>query len=557
MNGTGATRADIDCVVIGSGPAGVFCSLALLEKGRRVTLIDVGIQPESEVQNLLEQLTRDETRQRALSELEHRGKTEKVNDQGIPMKLIYGSDYPYRMVDQLFSTHVEDCDVKGSFAQGGLSNIWGAAMLSYRDEDLVHWPFALSQLVPHYRKVLSEIPYAAREDDLARIFPLYGTPRGSIQPGLQIERLLEKTSAHQEILARSGIFAGRARVAVHVQDNNGSASCGCWYCGQCMTGCPDQLIFSTKDLLPTLKRFPGFDYKRGLALIQFHEKERQVELILKEIPSGTLFRKSCLRLYLGAGSLISSSLVIASMKMWDQLFTLKDSQYFITPVVRFRGTPQVRTSPSFSLSQAFLELVGASPSRHSVHLQIYGYSDYIARAVRAHLAGVKAILRPFLNPLWGRLLMAQGFLHSEDSPRIEMRVCPGTGSTRLLEISLRKIPCDRTLPIVHGTLDLLNSFKGALGGVFIKQATEITQPGRSFHIGGTFPMSNSGRAVYSTKDAPSSWSDLLGRPQGLSRVHLVDASCFPSIPASTITLSVMANSHRIGMESADLDPQNP
>lgn len=37
----------------------------------------------------------------------------------------------------------------------------------------------------------------------------------------------------------------------------------------------------------------------------------------------------------------------------------------------------------------------------------------------------------------------------------------------------------------------------------------------------------------------------LGRLAGSSRIHFVDASFMPAIPASTITLSVMANAHRI------------
>ena len=44
--------------------------------------------------------------------------------------------------------------------------------------------------------------------------------------------------------------------------------------------------------------------------------------------------------------------------------------------------------------------------------------------------------------------------------------------------------------------------------------------------------------------------DVLGRPQGLDRIHLVDSSTFPTIPSTTITFTVMANAHRIG--SADL-----
>ena len=46
-------------------------------------------------------------------------------------------------------------------------------------------------------------------------------------------------------------------------------------------------------------------------------------------------------------------------------------------------------------------------------------------------------------------------------------------------------------------------------------------------------------------------SDLLGRPLGASRIHVVDASVLPSIPATTITFGVMANAHRIGQEAPD------
>jgi choline dehydrogenase-like flavoprotein len=68
--------------------------------------------------------------------------------------------------------------------------------------------------------------------------------------------------------------------------------------------------------------------------------------------------------------------------------------------------------------------------------------------------------------------------------------------------------------------------------------------GSSFHCGSTFPM----------RDKPIGLeSDTLGRLAGLRRVFIVDASVFPSIPATTITLSVMANAHRIAMESARLE----
>lgn len=41
-------------------------------------------------------------------------------------------------------------------------------------------------------------------------------------------------------------------------------------------------------------------------------------------------------------------------------------------------------------------------------------------------------------------------------------------------------------------------------------------------------------------------TDILGRPQGLRRVHAIDSTVLPSVPATTITYTVMANAYRIG-----------
>jgi hypothetical protein len=66
---------------------------------------------------------------------------------------------------------------------------------------------------------------------------------------------------------------------------------------------------------------------------------------------------------------------------------------------------------------------------------------------------------------------------------------------------------------------------------------KVMKPGKSYHYGGTFPM----------KASPGQFeSDRLGRPAGFSRVHAVDASVLPSIAATTIVFTAMANAHRIG-----------
>jgi choline dehydrogenase-like flavoprotein len=41
----------------------------------------------------------------------------------------------------------------------------------------------------------------------------------------------------------------------------------------------------------------------------------------------------------------------------------------------------------------------------------------------------------------------------------------------------------------------------------------------------------------------------LGRVGSWQRIHLVDASVFPNVPAMTFGLTIMANAHRIAYET--------
>ena len=83
-----------------------------------------------------------------------------------------------------------------------------------------------------------------------------------------------------------------------------------------------------------------------------------------------------------------------------------------------------------------------------------------------------------------------------------------------------------------------------LKAVPLSPLLRVGQPGRGFHSGGSFPMRLSPGAFE---------SDRLGRPHGFTRVHAVDSAVFPTIPATTITFSVMANAHRIATTWAETE----
>jgi choline dehydrogenase-like flavoprotein len=216
-----------------------------------------------------------------------------------------------------------------------------------------------------------------------------------------------------------------------------------------------------------------------------------------------------------------------------------DSQYFIFPFFRFFRTPGADRESLHSLVQAFMEIDDPRVSRHLVHVEVFSYSDFLKRALMATPLGLALWNRWMQGHLFDRLLVLQCFLHSDDSSRMTLRLRRDAQGGPKLEVQGRIEKAAYWSSIKAGLKLAANGLK--LGGLPVVPAMQFAEPGRSYHSGGTFPMRRSpGRLE----------TDVLGQLPGLPGVHFVDASVFPSIPATTITLTVMANAHRIATEAA-------
>jgi choline dehydrogenase-like flavoprotein len=175
-----------------------------------------------------------------------------------------------------------------------------------------------------------------------------------------------------------------------------------------------------------------------------------------------------------------------------------------------------------------------------VHLQLYPYTELSGQAVASAFGPLATPLAPLARAAAARLIIVQGFLHSYHSSRIAAVLQKGAaGQPDLLRLTAEPNP--ESKPIIRRVLRKLARHALRIGGFPIVPMLQIAEAGRSFHTGGAFPMQ--------AQPGPLE-SDSLGRRFGWQRVHVVDASVLPSIPATTITLSVMANAHRIGWESA-------
>jgi hypothetical protein len=222
------------------------------------------------------------------------------------------------------------------------------------------------------------------------------------------------------------------------------------------------------------------------------------------------------------------------MNIYDEELALMDSQYFILPLLSIKGCAGVRSEQLYTLSQIFLEMTDPAISRNTVHLQVYTYNDLLAKVMRKKLWFAPWLREIPISIFEQRLIVIQGYLHSSESGTIRVKLERTSAGERL---KVTAAPRSETRNIVGRVIKKLQKAIKGLGLYPLSFGVDITSAGRGFHSGGSFPMrTEPGRLE----------TDTLGRPARLNRVHLVDSTVFPSIPATTITLSVMANAHRIG-----------
>lgn len=513
-------------LVVGSGPAGVAASAALLGRGLRVTMLDAGIELEAAVRKGLEEARGRPYERWDPAFIARIREGVGADLSGIPEKRAFGSRFHVQDVERFTLHPTREMEAVSSLAQGGLSNVWGAAILPYSEADLAGWPLRLAELAPHYESVMALFDACGAPDDLAAAYPPFTGKLHGLRLSRQSQAFLDDLRARRGPLAGAGLRFGLSRLALRLKGRD------CVYCGLCLYGCPYDLIYSARHTLEDLRRSPGFDYRGGLVVDRVLETADGVRVEARERDSGAPASFLADKVFLACGVLSSTRIVLGSLGAHGRELRLKTNQHFVLPLLRFSSVPGVGEERLHTLAQVFLELAFPGGGEEKVHLQAYSYNDLYPRAVEGLLGGVYPRLAPAVERwLLGRLLILQGYLHSAYSPEVCVRLDAGTGRLRV-----RVEPNRKTRGKIRAAGRRLLRNAGRLRALPLLPLLRVSAAGGGAHLGGTFPM----------RERPGPFeSDLLGRPHGLSRTHVVDAAVFPTVPANTITLSIMANAHRI------------
>lgn len=529
-------------IVIGSGPAAIAATQALVQQGHHVRILDVGTHLEAARQAIVDRMSAQDPESWDKEDLDTIIGQRTTTNEAVHSKLSYGSAYSFdhrsAAVDIRWK---KSAGFNHSLAQGGLSNIWGSSLLPYRQEDIADWPITVRDLEPHYRAVMNFVPGTSVKDDLEEILPSYSTRSHHLESSRQGKALLTDLKAGHEKLRKSGIIFGRSRLAIRASGDETHRECT--RCALCLSGCPYGLIYSSAQTLATLIESGKVEYLQDHLVEKLEQTGADVTVIGRNLVTDMPFSLRAGRVFLGAGVLPTAKIVLNSLHEFDRPVRLLDSQYFIYPLLRLGMTDGVETERMHTSSQVFLEIDDKNVSQHLVHLQIYGYSSFLHHELNRTFLRWPLKLTTFRRQFLGRLLIAQGFIHSAESGSIELTLKKSDDGKSFLDVRIQPSRKALATTLKVGWKLLKKALN--LRAIPLIPGLQFPKPGSGYHSGGTFPMRLNPQARE---------TDTLGRLPSMGRVHLVDSSVLPSIPATSITFSVMANAHRIATLAGQLDP---
>ena len=532
MNGSTA-------LIIGSGAAAAGAALALSHRENlKVDVIDIGLKLEVDREQLIKPLASsapDEWDEQTIELISKQSVTSR--NSGVPEKRIFGSDYPFRNVGQLGGlTAVDGANTSLiSPAYGGFSNVWGSQIMPFTTAAFESWPVNAATMRCHYEAVLRQIPFAGEEDDLTAMFPLMRQPAPLPSMSPRSLNVLKAYEKHKSKLNYRGITIGKARLAFDAEK--------CIRCGMCLTGCPYGLIYSAAQTFDALRRASRVTFYSGFLALKITEEDNQVAVITREIATGRMRRFGADRVYVACGAIGTTRLVVNSLGLFDVDLPMLESRQFVLPLLSLRPTKDPRNKRDFTLNQFNVIVAPDGGSLDISTLHFYTFNP-------AFIDGLPSALRTrsvewLQVQLLRRLTVAFGYLPSWNSSRLRIHIGSRPNHPELpdLHVSSEVPPSGQSQMLRAVSLRLAQSAR-MLDLYPLIPMLRLSAAGKSYHWGGSFPHTTDRPIILS--------SDRLGRVGSWERTHLVDASVFPTVPAMTFGLTVMANAHRIASESLEL-----
>lgn len=303
-----------------------------------------------------------------------------------------------------------------------------------------------------------------------------------------------------------------------------------------MTGCPYGLIYSASQTFDRLCATGRIIYQRGMMALRLAEADGVPTVEVKDLATGGLTQVSADRIFVACGGIGTTRLVLGSLEHFERPVELAESVQFVMPTLSLGATVDPRSERNFTLNQFNLVFDAGGGGYDLCQIHFYPYNPVFLTSLPAALQ--HRLAQPLLASLLRRLSVGLGYVPSWGSPAVRV-VAHRSSGTGLPDLQVSNTDRAGWPPMLRRMARTMTRIAPALDLWPILSKTTVSSAAKSYHFGGSFrhgsPPSELG-------------TDRLGRLGRWTNIHLVDASVFPTVPATTFTLTIMANAHRIASE---------
>lgn len=501
-------------IVIGSGPSAVGVTQALLQRGFSVVMLDIGETLDAETAQTVSRMAQQQPAAWSKSDKAIIQRVDFGADPALAPKRQFGSTYAYYVDPGVDAPRA--MRLYGSRAFGGLSVLWGCALLRAAPADRSGWEPEVSEGIetayPQIRDLL-------RTSIGADIFASGTHLRISEGAKGVLERYRHSPALHGE---------------VDLYPTPLTISTACKACNACMYGCVYNHTYSARTSIEDIfLHHPGFRYVSGMTVETIRETAAGVEVIAINATTGARETIPGRQAFLGAGLIGTLRILWNSNPQIARTLQARDSTTFLVPGLLQAGQWS-GTAAHHGLSHLSVDLSGGPFSSKPAHAQIYFNNPAIADGLKAKLGPLNNAATRKLIELANRFVIAgQGYLHSDFCHRLNL-ACDDAG---VIHASVVTNP--KNEGYARAAVSQLARTMRKLGAYFVTPAASITAYGGSKTAG----------ALPHARVAEPASTDMLGRPYGARNLFVVDATVIPSIPARNLTLTMMANALRIGQSA--------
>lgn len=452
-----------------------------------------------------------------------------LSSTGVEAKSLFGD---YGIYDHsTLGIHYSIPTPRASIGHGGFSKVWGATALPFPQGA---WPEVGGQILHEIAQSINTLAMGIGiAGEPGPVDELYSRPTytHALPSSSALTSLVRSASFLEwtQMGAPRGIMLPRLALAEGAPVDEPMR--GCTQCGLCQVGCVYGHIWDSEKLVHDfLERSSTSTYVKAIALKLESDSSSAVKILARTRPEGGVREVFAKRVLVAAGPISTAALLLRSNIVKGHI-DLLDSQTFF--VGGWSNAGLSISSPTTTLTEALSVAPTGLGDSHS-HIQLYGPSDYLRRRIFSSSRFLSRVPLSAQLALFPHLAVGLGYLDSSESSRLRIYLrADGVPSA-----STCGKPNENAVSLA---VDAHRENMAGIGIRLVGASVRILPVGGGNHLGSSLPM----RLDDTSRDDKRLWSDTLGRPFGEGRIHVIDTSVLPKVPAGPITLMAMGNAHRI------------